>query len=299
MRLIKDYMRNAKLRGGLNKLAEETFGISFENWVTDGYFDGEYIPYSYEENGRILANVSANRMRFVQNGKERFFIQIGTVMTAPDQRKKGYAAELMRQVIEDYQGTCDGIYLFANLSALGFYEKLGFQNGLEYRYLLKKEKMKKIREEAAKRERKEGFLPVSAEDQTVKQQYEKALRDSKFFAALEQTNKYALQMFYTSGLEDVWYCKDLDCYVVIEQDGTTLCLQSVLCQNEIRLEQVLTRIREDYDRLMLGFAPKEADAGLFDAELYDGADDYRLFYLGEKLAEIETEKLFFPVFSHA
>ena len=35
------------------------------------------------------------------------------------------------------------------------------------------------------------------------------------------------------------------------------------------------------------------------AEQYDGADDYRLFYLGEQLKSIENEKLYFPELSHA
>ncbi|MDF2885402.1 MAG: hypothetical protein K0R54_5976, partial [Clostridiaceae bacterium] len=38
---------------------------------------------------------------------------------------------------------------------------------------------------------------------------------------------------------------------------------------------------------------------LLDAQIYDGKDDYRLFYYGEELEHIETEKLYFPKFSHA
>ncbi|WP_461883491.1 hypothetical protein [Fusicatenibacter sp.] len=40
-------------------------------------------------------------------------------------------------------------------------------------------------------------------------------------------------------------------------------------------------------------------ADLFDAEPYDGAEDYRLFYLGDTLKSIEQEKLYFPEFPHA
>ena len=34
-----------------------------------GYFEGDYIPYSLEEDGKILSNVSVNLMHFVQNGE--------------------------------------------------------------------------------------------------------------------------------------------------------------------------------------------------------------------------------------
>ena len=40
-------------------------------------------------------------------------------------------------------------------------------------------------------------------------------------------------------------------------------------------------------------------ADLFDAEPYNGAEDYRLFYLGDTLKSIEQEKLYFPELSHA
>ena len=58
---IKDYMKNEILRHGLNELTRNTFGFDFEGWVTGGYFEGDYIPYSYEENGKVIANASANR----------------------------------------------------------------------------------------------------------------------------------------------------------------------------------------------------------------------------------------------
>jgi len=36
-----------------------------------------------------------------------------------------------------------------------------------------------------------------------------------------------------------------------------------------------------------------------ESEIYDGADDYRLFYMGEELESIEKERLYFPDLSHA
>ncbi len=51
MELIHDYMKNDKLRHELNALA-----------------------------GKIVSNVSANRMCFVQNGVRKNYIQIGTVI---------------------------------------------------------------------------------------------------------------------------------------------------------------------------------------------------------------------------
>ena len=111
-------MDDSSLRQELNDLTQETFGFDFESWVTNGYYEGDYIPYSFEEDGRLIANVSVNRMEFIQNGQEKLYIQLGTVMTREECRKQGYARKLMEKVMAEYAGKCDGLYLFANLDAL-------------------------------------------------------------------------------------------------------------------------------------------------------------------------------------
>lgn len=54
-----------------------------------------------------------------------------------------------------------------------------------------------------------------------------------------------------------------------------------------------------YQKCQLGFTPALKDMDICVADQYDGADDYRLFYLGEQLKRIESEKLYFPELSHA
>ena len=81
MQLISDYMRDEKLRQMLNELTRKTFGFDFDWWVNGGYYEGDYIPYSFVEDGKMISNVSANVMMFMQNGIVKNYIQIGTVMT--------------------------------------------------------------------------------------------------------------------------------------------------------------------------------------------------------------------------
>lgn len=128
-------------------------------------------------------------MTFLQNGVEKNYIQIGTVMTDKAYRRQGLAKKLMDHVVKQYKDSCDGFYLFANLDTVDFYDMCGFSKETEYRYSIKK------------------------------------------------------------------------------------------CQ--------------------LGFTPALKDMDICVAEQYDGADDYRLFYLGEQLKSIENEKLYFPELSHA
>lgn len=299
MRFIKDYMNDDTMRYALNELAQETFGFDFENWVKDGFYEGDYIPYSYEENGKVIANASVNRMKFIQNGQEKYFIQIGTVMTSKAFRNRGYAKELMENVIADYTGKCDGIYLFGNLSALKFYDKLGFSRGMQFQYTLKNDVRKMLLDRASELEDADYFKIVDSKEQLQKDKYMDAVRNSAANSALEHKNKYGLQMFYTAEMKKVYYCSKLDCYVVMEEQKGTLYLQSVICKKRISLEQIMTHIWGAYSSVILGFAPCIEDVDMFEAQPYDGEDDYRLFYMGEELEHIGTEKLYFPKYSHA
>ncbi len=292
MELVSNYMRDDTLRHALNDLTRKTFWFDFEGWVTGGYFEGDYIPYSLIEDGKIISNVSANRMTFLQNGVENNYIQIGTVMTDEKYRRQGLAKKLMDHVVKQYRNSCDGLYLFANLDAVDFYDKCGFSREIEYRYSVKDAF-------CMKKTAGERFMPVNTEDEQMKQKYREMVRRSAVNSSLEHRNKFGLQMFYTADMENVYYSKDMDCFIVAEIEEDILLLQSIISETHVLLSDVLQRIRGKYHKCLLGFAPTLQDRDLCIAEKYDGADDYRLFYLGEQLKSIEKEKLYFPELSNA
>lgn len=290
MEFIYDYMEDEELRHQLNALTRKTFGFDFENWVTNGYYEGDYIPYSFVENGQMIANISANRMHFIQNGEERSYIQIGTVMTDEAYCRQGLAKRLIERVVAEYMDWCDGIYLFSNLESIGFYRKMGFsQDVTEYRCTLKP---------GVKTKAAGGSLFAPAGD-GMRQKYITAVRNAAPNAALDQVNRFGLQMFYTADMNDVFYADDIDCFAVIEQSGGAVTLQSVICHESISLRYVLPRIAAEYNTLTLGFTPMAEDAEMFDYAAYNGAEDYRLFCIGDKLKSIGEKRLLFPRLSHA
>ena len=290
IQLISNYMTDNTSRQMLNELTRKTFGFDFDGWVNGGYFEGDYIPYSFVENGKMISNVSANRMHFTQKGVEKHYIQIGTVMTDESHRKQGLAAKLMEHVIGEYENGSDGIYLFGNLSACGFYEKIGFHTMSQYRYFVKDEY---CCSSSGKR-----FMPVKNMGDDVKKRYLELVRKSYPVSSLEQINKFGLQMFYTAGLDNVSYAEDIDCFIVTDQDDCTV-LQSVLSNKKIPLADVIGRITIKNNKLRLGFVPLEEDMPLCTSEAFDGGEDYRLFYRGEQLESIERDRLYFPDLSHA
>ena len=260
--------------------------------ISKQLYEGDYIPYSLIEDGKIISNVSANRMTFLQNGVDRNYIQIGTVMTDEAYRRQGLAKKLMEHVIKQYKDDCDGFYLFANPDAVVFYNRCGFSKETEYRYSVKNEF-------CMGKSAGEIFMPVNTADEQMKQKYMDMVRRSAVNSSLEQLNKFGLQMFYSADMENVYYAKNMDCFIVAEMEENTLHLQSIICENHVTLLDVLQRVKGEYHNCQLGFTPALKDMDICVAEQYDGADDYRLFYLGEQLKSIENEKLYFPELSHA
>ena len=49
----KNYRNNDALRASFNRLAEKTFGLNFENWYQNGFWQDNYIPY-LEDREKIL-----------------------------------------------------------------------------------------------------------------------------------------------------------------------------------------------------------------------------------------------------
>lgn len=96
------YQNDEKYRAAFNHLAIKTFNLSFEKWYQAGYWREKYIPYTLFDGERAIANVSVNIMDFSVLGKQQRFIQLGTVMTDEDYRKKNLNRFLMEKVLEEW-----------------------------------------------------------------------------------------------------------------------------------------------------------------------------------------------------
>lgn len=298
MELIKNYMREDDLRHKLNKLTQEVFYFDFENWVKNNYYQGEYIPFSYLDDEEIVSNVSVNLMKFNLLKKEVNLIQIGTVMTKNEFRHQNLASSLMKMVIDTYKDQCDGIYLFGDLKAQGFYEKLGFKKINQYSYYLK-EKYVKLIHNQTEYNNNQLFIEIDKNDKKLINKYLDYVKNGILYGSFEQINRFGLQMFYTQYFDNIYYSLELDAFLVLEKEDECLKVQSVICNKYISFLEIISRIRIPFKSVQLGFTPRIEEEKLFDAKLYDGGEDYRLFYIGDKLLDIENKKLFFPILSHA
>ena len=285
MRIEYNYRENENLRRSFNELAEKVFGLNFENWYKNGFWKDNYIPYSVIEDGKVVSNVSVNACSMNYDGRIVKLIQLGTIMTDPDYRGKGYSRVLMERVISDYKDKVDGIYLFANDSVLDFYPKFGFKIEREYQY--SKDVDNNCETQAV-------LVPM-----TKKEDWDKMVRiitekeqNSRFYM-VENTGLY---MFYLSQFmqENLFYIENCDSYAVAEIEDDALILHTIFGKGDV--DQVILAFGNKIKKVILNFSPNITH-GFEENELHE--EDTTLFVMGTFFEEIKDDKLMFQAITHA
>ena len=285
MKIEYNYRENEDLRRSFNELAEKVFGLNFENWYKNGFWKDNYIPYSVIEDGKVVSNVSVNACNMNYGGRVVKLIQLGTIMTDPDYRGKGYSRVLMERVISDYKDKVDGIYLFANDSVLDFYPRFGFKTGKEYQY------SKDVDNTGEDRTVLVPMADKEAWDKMVRLITEKE-QNSRFYM-VENTGLY---MFYLSQFmqENTFYIESCDSYAVAEIEDDTLILHTIIGKGDV--DKVISAFGSKIKKVVLNFTPN-ATYGFEENELHE--EDTTLFVMGKFFEEIEDERLMFQAITHA
>ena len=253
---VKDYKGNRDLRISFNQLAMETFGVAidFESWYQEGYWNDNYICYSFHDEGRVVSNMSINKMTLVIEGIEKQALQIGTVMTHPDYRKRGLASQLMKEVLKDYKNQVSYIYLFGNDDAKGLYLTWGFEAVQEVNYSLETLDLDP-------KECEQSLLDISQETdlEFLKKMVNGRQPASKEFGVIKDEH---LQMFYYSKFmgQTLYYIKEEDVIVSYEIEEGVLHLYEVISQHPVELKKVLGCIvKSDIHKVIFYFKPDSED----------------------------------------
>lgn len=277
---VTNYKDDNRLRNALNQLTRETYGFDFESWYQNGYWTERYIPYSLMDGNRMVANVSANLMDCTIKGEHKRYIQIGTVMTAKKYRQQGLGRELMEKVIATYRNQCDGIYLFANDSAVEFYPKFGFKVAKEFVY-----------KKSLGTEKKGDFIKVTDN----RQKFFDYVHNAAVNDGMAIRND-GLTGFYEHNLDDVYYSSLLDTYVILEFEENNVKLQAIIAKKEIDMNTVVSYLGGMAEYVVLDFTPINCEG--YEVSEYK-IEDCTLFYIGEDLERIERDKMHFSPLSHA
>lgn len=286
MKLVKHYRNDKTLRESFNALAEATFGLNFENWYQNGFWGDSYDPYSVVIDGKVVANVSVNRTDMVIGGERKRLYQLGTVMTDPEYRNRGFIRAIMEEVDRDLAGA-DGVYLFGNDNVVEFYPKFGFVSGKEYIYTRPVEQAGENRMVNVPMDGPEGW-----------EKLRRAMEENVFSLGCRMVGNPGLIFFYVAQfMQDcVYYNKELDVWAIAELEEGSLLLHDVFSTQDITLDAVVAAFGEEVKLVTLGFAP--ADAAGFTVEEYH-EEDCNFFIRGQGLADFADKKLRIPSLSHA
>lgn len=118
----------------LDDLVREVFGLDFAPWRALGFDFPEYTPFTREEGGCAVANVSASPMQLTVGGQDVTAVQVGTVCAAPSHRGRGLVRSLMERAHAHHEGRCAFFYLFANASVPAFYQRFGYRPLPQHRF---------------------------------------------------------------------------------------------------------------------------------------------------------------------
>ncbi len=284
MEIRHAYRDNKELRDSFNELADKVFGLDFEGWYQNGFWKDAYDPYSVIEDGKVVSNISVNRCDMNYKGKIFHLIQLGTVMTDPDYRGKGYARLLMERVMEDIKDA-DGIYLYGNDSVVGFYPKFGFKESKEYSF----SKDVTIDVERSVKE-------VSMADKSDWDKMVNILSKTAQNADVYMVNNTGLYMFYLSQFmkENTFYIQDLDTYAIAEIEDHELILHAVIGSGDV--DKVISSFGKEIKHVQLGFTPKDTTS-FTKNEVVE--EDSHFFVKGSFFEENKDAAFMFQPITHA
>lgn len=284
--IVKHYRNDPALRASFNALAEATFGLNFEGWYQNGFWGENYDPYSIFEDGKIVANVSLNRTDMVIGGQRKRIYQLGTVMTDPAYRNRGYIRTLMAEIEKD-TADAEGVYLFGGDNVVEFYPKFGFRKGAEFLYSRPVSQAGENRMKQIPMDNPEGWAKLRA-----------AMAESVAFSACEMVGNPELIFFYVSQFmtDCVYYEEAQDVWAVAELEDGVLTLHNVFAPKPVSLSEVIAAFGEEVKQVNLGFAPLETEG--FSCQPWH-EDDCTFFVKGDVFADFADRKLRIPSLSHA
>ena len=283
----KNYKDNNILRTSFNELSKQVYKLNFEDWYQNGYWGEDYVPYSIIDKDKIVANVSVNIMNFNYDGRIKYFIQLGTVMTVDSYRNQGLSRTLMEHILNEYQDQADGFFLFANDSVLDFYPKFGFKKSKEYQYSKIVSNSNVIR-----------AIQVPMENKSHWKMLEDAIKSSICNSSFEMINNPGLIMFYvTKFMKDcVYYIKNQDAYAIAEIEGETLLIHNIFANKIVDLNSIIEEFGSNIKEVIFGFTPMNTE-GYILSEV--NKKNNTLFVRGIQFDNFENKGKIFPTLSHA
>jgi GNAT superfamily N-acetyltransferase len=126
LQLRTEYWNDTEARTAFKAFMFQIHGLDFNQWETRGYWDSAYTPFSFFNDGEVIASVCIYLLDAVIGGNRTKLAQVSGVGTHPDWRRKGLNRELTNLGLDWARGRNDGVFLFADDQAIPYYKHCGF-----------------------------------------------------------------------------------------------------------------------------------------------------------------------------
>lgn len=265
--LIYDYKDNDDLRKSFNELSKEVFGINFELFYKSSFWNDRYVCYSYVYQGKVVSNVSINKLDMIINNKKIKALQIGTIMTHPDFRGNGLAGKLMTYVLEKYEGQYQIIYLFANRSVLNFYPKYGFESLRQSQFTWDIDMEISDNDDIKELDMKNG-----QDLELIKRLAAQRRAFSNIFS-VENAQHLLLFCYLYVLTKSIYYIEELDTIVIYEKNNGIIDIYGIVSPEAVDFKRiVLSIVTRNESKVIFHFTPtfKEIKSKKIP---YDGSDD--------------------------
>ncbi|MER2119447.1 MAG: GNAT family N-acetyltransferase [Solibacillus sp.] len=239
---------NRQLKESFFKLAKDTFGLDFEQWDEQGYWNDTYCPYIFEVDGKIVANVSTSSGTMILDGRQYKAVQIGTVMTNPKYQGKGLSRQLMEKVMIDH-ANAHIIYLFANKTVLDFYPKFGFETRIQSTFTVDKKDIEEVHTEVKK---------VNLDDKPTRNVfYETTVFRKPVSQKMSMVQNENIVMFHalTQYRDCIYYLPKFQAFVILNETAEYAELIDVISKEQVDVQEIIGCLPIQSEKIRLCFTP--------------------------------------------
>ena len=278
---VKDYMEEQVYRKSLNELMELSLGYNLEAWYQMRQVDTYYMPYSFKDGDKIIANISVYKQHIISEGQEEEAICLEHIVAHPEYYHQNLLEQLINEITEAYSDY--KIYLRGEDTVMPYYPSFGFESQEEVaRYIKFKDGLSigKI----------EKVSPMVF-NENIGAYQTTTTKLNHHLEIINNVDRRCLDSF-TKYQEDIYYIRQLDTYVIAKIQNDTLEIIDILSKAQPQLNQVIGAFHEwQFNNVKLIC---DLEATCYEVEEQIGDD---LDFIKEKLFTYSNkEKYTFPLY---
>ncbi len=127
LELRSQYWDDRAAREAFKKFVIEIHNLDFTTWEEAGFWDDAYTPFTLFEGDEIVSSMCVYLLDAVVDGRRTRLAQVSAMGTRAERRGQGLGRRVLEAGLDWADGRNEGVFLFSDEDAVGFYERCGFR----------------------------------------------------------------------------------------------------------------------------------------------------------------------------